>query len=179
MPGAAVRGVAGQPFTFGLESTVMFDTKQKTFALVLSLVIGCGLAGCTREESSPPPAAPLPDVMSTVGLELAADVSLGALQLDIDYGRTTGAFVGNGDQVECETLPEGALSSYNHLAETRVLKAAFVAVKGVDGPVRFAECRFRGAPSADAIRINVIDASAPDLAELSPPPEIKVVVTAD
>jgi hypothetical protein len=84
--------------------------------------------------------------------------------------------VGEADAVDCETMLEGALSSYNHIVADRTLKAAFVAIKGFNGPVRFAQCRFQGGASAGDFQVTVRDAASPDLEVLDPPPAVRLVV---
>lgn len=111
----------------------------------------------------------------TVAFELASDAAVGALQIDITYAGN-GRFVGDADAVACETKVEGALSSYNHIVEQKTLRAAFVAVKGFSGPTRFSECQFSGDAKPEDFTVTVKDSSSPDLAELDPPPSIKVVV---
>lgn len=141
-------------------------------------------AACDRPASSPAPgtSAAAPSAASTsasgptrIGIELAEDKTVGALQVDIEYSGA-GRFVGDADGVACETKIEGALSSYNHIVPDKLLKSAFVAVNGFSGPVRFAECSYEGAAKAEDFRVTVRDASSPDLVDLDPSPVVKVVV---
>ncbi len=111
----------------------------------------------------------------TVAFELTDAVTIGALQIEVEY-KGPGRLVGDADAVACETLLEGALSSYNHVAGEKMLKAAYVVVKGFAGPARFAQCKYDGAATPADFKVLVKDASTPDLAEVTPAPVIKVVV---
>ena len=130
-------------------------------------------AGVVGEEAAPVVAATEGNVM--VAFELDDEVTVGALQLDIDYNGASGRFVGAGDDVRCEALVTGALSSFNNVESAGTLRAAFVAVNGFTGPMRFLVCEFEGEASAEDFLVEVQDASAPDLVELGAP-AIKVVV---
>ena len=149
------------------------------------------LTGCEQKTETPPApastpaatpaapkaAAPAADASGAKpgGFELVSTTPIGALQIDIQY-KGDGKFVGDADAVACETKVEGALSSYNHIAGEKMLRAAFVAVKGFAGPVRFSECKYQGAPKPEDFTIAVKDSSTPDLAPVEPAPTIKVVV---
>lgn len=111
----------------------------------------------------------------TVGFELVEPNPVGALQYDVEY-TGGGRFVGDADAVACETKIEGALSSYNHIVDQKTLRAAFVSVKGFQGPMRVSECKFQGEVKAEDFKITVRDSSSPDLEPVDPPPTIKAVV---
>ncbi len=151
-----------------------------SIAAVLVAVVTAGVAACTSPPAPEKPAAVAApsDARSKVTFSLSDTVSVGALQVDIVYASGVGAFAGERDSVECETLVEGALSSYNHLPDTHTLKAAYVAVQGMQGPIAIAECTFQGEPQAADFQIGVLDASTPDLQEIRPLPSVKATVTA-
>ncbi|HXC52097.1 MAG TPA: hypothetical protein VN634_14520 [Candidatus Limnocylindrales bacterium] len=149
-------------------------------ALVPLLLTGCEKK--TETATAPaaipaPPATPAPASAGarTVAFELESTSAVGALQIDIAY-TGDGRFVGDADAVACETKVPEALSSYNHITGDKLLRAAFVAVKGFTGPVRFSECKFQGNPKPADFTVTIKDSSSPDLGELKPPPSIKVVV---
>jgi hypothetical protein len=155
----------------------------KTLAV---LALALSIAACEKEapdttaHGDKPAAAPAAPAAGaggthTVAFELKEDKTVGALQIDVEY-KGAGRFVGDADGVACETLVEGALSSYNHITGDKMLQAAFVAVKGFTGPLKFSQCKFDGTPKADDFKITVKDASSPDLTELTPAPAIAVVV---
>lgn len=151
----------------------------KIVAIVALVVFS---AACEKPKSGEAPApAKAPAAAApaagarTVGFELADPVTLGALQVEIVY-KGNGRLVGDRDAVACETLIEGALSSYNHVVDQKTLKAAYVAVKGFTGPARFARCKYEGSASPADFTVTVKDASTPDLTEVTPAPAIKVVV---
>ncbi len=158
----------------------MLDTFVKRAVLAALVLVASAAVSCTRSDSETPVTGSGESRgTSTVALELAGPVNVAALQVDISYPQAAGRFAGDAGEVECETLIEGALSSYNHVAASQSLKAAYVAVAGIQGPVRIAECRFLGVPSATALKLKVVDASSKDLKPLSPLPELKIVVEAD
>src|SRR6185369_2493288 len=149
-------------------------------ALVPLLLTGCEKKTETATAPAPipaPPATPAPASAGarTVAFELESTSAVGALQIDIAY-TGDGRFVGDADAVACETKVPEALSSYNHITGDKLLRAAFVAVKGFTGPVRFSECKFQGNPKPADFTVTIKDSSSPDLGELKPPPSIKVVV---
>ena|SRR5438128_2620523 len=162
----------------------MYRTFTIALALVPLLVSGCEKktetaatpAAAPAAAPAPAPAAPAAGgTARTVAFELESTAPVGALQIDIAY-TGQGRFVGDADAVACTTKVAEALSSYNHIAADKMLRAAFVAVKGFTGPVRFSECKFEGAPKPGDFTVTVKDSSSPDLGELNPPPTIKVVV---
>ena len=141
------------------------------------------LAGCERKPG-PSPASPAASPaaapktgagLRTIGFELTDPALVGALQFDVKYAGE-GRFVGDADAVACETKAEGALSSYNHIAAEKTLRAAMVAVKGFAGPIRVTECKFQGNVKVEDFKVTLRDSSSPDLTELDPPPTIKVVL---
>ncbi|HYC53993.1 MAG TPA: hypothetical protein VEL28_03545 [Candidatus Binatia bacterium] len=149
------------------------------------LALSLALAACENKSSTTatpaakpadaPAAAPAPAAggAKTIAFELKDAKPVGALQIDVEY-KGKGRFVGDADGVACETLIEGALSSYNHMANEKMLKAAFVAVKGFTGPVKFSQCKYEGETTADDFKITVRDASSPDLQEIDPAPSVGV-----
>jgi hypothetical protein len=161
-------------------------TRTATFSPALIAVSAClpilllGLASCTSDSKEQAPveqaasAAELPTVV--VAIELADELSVGALQFDVSYSGAEGAFVGEAGEVSCETAPPGILSSFNHIAADKTLRAAFVAVEGVQGPTRLTSCKYQGNVSASDFTVTVRDASSPELEELDPVPALTVVV---
>ncbi|HYB98553.1 MAG TPA: hypothetical protein VEC57_05400 [Candidatus Limnocylindrales bacterium] len=152
------------------------------------LALSLALAACENKSETTtapaakpadaPAAAPAPAAGSgarTVAFELKDEKAVGALQIDVEY-KGKGRFVGDHDGVACETLIEGALSSYNHMPNEKMLKAAFVAVKGFTGPVKFSQCKYEGETKADDFKITVRDASSPDLQEIDPAPSVAVTL---
>lgn len=147
-------------------------------SLLLSLALSVGACtggdeGGTKAATPEPAAAPS---VFTVAIEVADEIAIGALQVDFDYSASTGGFVGDSDQVECETTVDGALSSFNNIRGDKLLKAAFVAVNGMAGPLRLAECKWEGEFDPSKMVVEVRDASTPDLADIAPVPELKIVI---
>lgn len=161
---------------------------RRTLSVLAVSLLPVLLAGCEQKPSSPPaaaskaaaPAAAAPAAKAsgsarTIGFELVGAQLVGALQFDVSY-KGDGRFVGDADGVACETKADGALSSYNHIVDQKLLRAAFASVKGFGGPMRVSECKFEGTPKAEDFTVTVRDSSSPELTELTPPPTIKVVV---
>jgi hypothetical protein len=167
--------------------------RRNPIAVLATLPLLAVLAACEQKTATDPAAAPAAKESApktatapaaapaaggathTVAFELAGDAAVGALQIDIGYAGA-GRFVGDADAVACETKVEGALSSYNHIVEQKMLRAAYVAVKGFSGPTRFSECKFEGDAKPADFTVTVKDSSSPDLTPLEPPPSVKVVV---
>jgi len=157
-------------------------------ALTVAMAGLGSLAGCEKKNeaapaASAPAAAPAASSAApagsgatrTVAFQLDSAAPVGALQIDVQYSGA-GRFVGDADGVACETKIDGALSSYNHIVDQKMLRAAFVAVKGFAGPVTISECKFQGDAKPEDFKVSVKDSSSPDLAELNPPPSIKVTL---
>jgi hypothetical protein len=156
------------------------------FKTLSVLVLSLALAACENKSSTEtapaakpatgaPAAAPAAGGARTVAFELKDATAVGALQIDVEY-TGKGRFVGDADGVACETLIEGGLSSYNHMANEKMLKAAFVAVKGFSGPLKFSQCKYEGDGKAEDFKITVRDASSPELQELNPAPSVGVSI---
>ena len=155
-----------------------------TFHLKLPATVGIFVfavltAACTppadntaRSESETSAAAEVVNV----GIEVLDASDVGAIQVDIDYSAADGAFVGAADEVQCETLVEGALSSYNNILADKMLRAAYVAVDGMDAPIRLADCKFSGTASVENFVIDIRDATSADLTPLAPPAQVVVVL---
>lgn len=165
--------------------------KAPTITMLAAALVPLLLAGCeqkpnttTTTSAEKPATAAAPAAAEpakatgpgrTVGFELVEASPVGALQYDVEY-TGDGRFVGDADAVACETKIEGALSSYNHIVAQKMLRAAFVSVKGFQGPMRVSECKFQGDVKAEDFKITVRDSSSPDLEPVDPPPTVKAVV---
>lgn len=147
------------------------------------------LAACEKAPSpapSTPAAEPAPAASAApaaapsgpgrkVSFEVTSGGRIGALQFDVKYAGE-GRFVGDADAAACETKVEGALSSYNHIVDQKLLRTAFITVNGFTGPVRVAECRFQGDAKEGDFTITVRDSASPELTPVDPPPAVKVVL---
>lgn len=161
---------------------------QRISMMLSVLALSLAMAACENKSSTEtaapaakpadaPAAAPATGGAGakTVAFELKDAQAVGALQIDVEY-TGKGAFVGEKDGVACETLIEGALSSYNHMVNEKMLKAAFVAVKGFTGPIKISQCKYDGDAKAEDFKVTVRDASSPDLQELTPAPSVGVAI---
>lgn len=165
--------------------------KSSRTPLLAAVLVPVLLAGCeqkpattAKDSTDKPAAAPAAATgdagkatgpVHTIGFDIVEPNPVGALQFDIEY-TGSGRFVGDADAAACETKVEGALSSYNHIVGQKMLRAAFVSVKGFQGPMRVSECKFQGDAKAEDFKITVRDSSSPDLEPVDPPPTIKAVV---
>lgn len=149
--------------------------------LVPLLVVACEQKPAAKPAEAPKAAAEAPakaagGATKTVGFELVDPSPVGALQFDVAY-KGEGRFVGDADAVACETkVQDGALSTYNHVVDQKLLRAAYVSVKGFAGPIRVSQCQFQGDAKPSDFTVTVKDSSSPDLQPVDPPPTIKVVV---
>jgi len=85
----------------------------------------------------------------TVSLDQA--VSIGSLQLDIDYAATGDTFLGAGSSVACTGLAgAGSIAAFNNDVETGILTVGIISTVGVNGPADIAECRFRASAQLPA-----------------------------
>jgi hypothetical protein len=96
-----------------------------------------------------------------VDFRLATAVTLGALQFRVDYGSTTGDFVGAARDVDCLNLTSANPVVFEDEDEQRRLSAKFVALAGIEGPAELARCAFFGTvnPDIDDFVVSVVDAS--------------------
>lgn len=161
--------------------TVLFGSALSTFGLcAVLLTLPLLMVSCTgggEKEEAPQVAAPTGELPShTVSFDLADASNVGALQIDISYAGAEGAFLGEAAEVECETGPVGILSSFNHISSEKMLRAAFVAVEGIQGPTRLVACKYQGAVTATDFKVDVRDASSPETDTLNPLPGVNVVV---
>jgi hypothetical protein len=95
-------------------------------------------------------------------------VTIGALQIDVDYTNAQGDFEGTGDQVICIDLTQ-SLPAFNDNDATRTLSAGFISIAGFSGPRDVARCNFNTPdgditdPVAGDFAITVVDATDPAL----------------
>jgi hypothetical protein len=76
-------------------------------------------------------------------LRLDDDVTLGSLQVDIDYSDAPGQFPGDAGQVECSGLiGGGALTQFNDRSDEELMTVGIISVSGFAGPTNIADCTF-------------------------------------
>ncbi|HXC52070.1 MAG TPA: hypothetical protein VN634_14380 [Candidatus Limnocylindrales bacterium] len=112
-----------------------------------------------------------------VFLRLADDATLGSLQFDVDYGDAPGSFLGTGGNVECASLIQGSLASFNDKDAEETLTAGIISLDGFTGPVNVADCTFTASvqPTPADFTIAVTEASDPDLNPVEPTPDVVIV----
>lgn len=109
-------------------------------------------------------------VHCTATFELADSVTLGALQLNVEYPQPDVAFDGSGANVAC-TGSVAALPNFED-DDAGTLTMAFAAIgAGFSGPHDLASCEMTTAAgvTANELAVTVTDASDPDLSPVSAP----------
>jgi hypothetical protein len=130
--------------------------------------------GTTSTTTTTIPAGDLYDI------EFSLDdaVTVGSLQLEIDYSSADGSFVGEELAVSCTSplTAGGALVSFYDVPGGSQLNFAAIDDTGFTGPTVLADCEFAGAtaPTAGEFTITVIDANEPDFTPIDPAPAISV-----
>ena len=99
-----------------------------------------------------------------IRFDLVTDVELGALQFDVDYAMAPGAFVGEGEAVDCTVHTPSTFAANNHQSDVELLRSAFLFVAGFDGPGAVMTCGFAsmGPVAVEDFAITVTDSSGPD-----------------
>jgi len=106
-------------------------------------------------------------------------VTVGSLQIEVDYNGAGGTFTGSGATVS-STSPlsaAGALVAFGDDDASEQLNFAALALAGFNGPTTLASCEFRAtgaAPAAGEFAITVVEANALDLSPIIPVPTVDV-----
>jgi hypothetical protein len=166
---------------------------------LVAVLLGCGGGGGSGKSESGPGPAPSSSTTSTmteggsttttvageiqsytVTFGLADAVTLGSLQVEVDYSGTAGDVVGSGGSASC-TSPlsaAGALVAFGDDDATSTLNIAALALTGFDGPTSVASCELRvtGSPPPlpDDFVITVVEANAVDTTPVTPLPAVIV-----
>ncbi len=113
------------------------------------------------------------DCSLPVVFSLDEAVTVGALQLVIDYSATGSTFVGSGERVRCVSLAgDGVVFSFNNDTGASRLVVGLAALSGLTGPTDLFTCAFRqGAepPLPEQFLVDVVDASDPSVQPIDPP----------
>ena len=115
----------------------------------------------------------------TVTFRLVDAVTLGSLQVEIDYSGTGGQVVGSEGSANC-TSPlstAGALVAFGDDDATSTLSIAALKLTGFSGPTSLARCEVRatsGSPVPGDFVITVIEANAVDTTPVVPLPTVSV-----
>lgn len=115
----------------------------------------------------------------TVVFALDDAVTVGSLQLEVDYADAGGGFVGSSSTVSC-TSPlsaAGALVAFGDDDSAARLNFAALALAGFNGPTSLASCEFRAtgaAPTPEEFIITIVEANALDLSPIAPAPAVRV-----
>lgn len=115
----------------------------------------------------------------TVVLTLEDAVTLGSLQIEVDYATAGGDFVGSGQNVSCSSplTAAGALVAFGDDDLNARLSFAALALGGFDGPTSIASCEFSAAglaPTREEFAITVVEANGLDLSPIDPVPTVRV-----
>jgi hypothetical protein len=106
-------------------------------------------------------------------------VTVGSLQLEVDYGDAGDGFVGSGGNVRCTSplVSIGALVVFGDDDSARTLSVAALAIGGFTGPIGLASCEFSAAGStpmpADFV-ITVVEANTVDATPIDPTPAVGI-----
>jgi hypothetical protein len=116
-----------------------------------------------------------------VRFTLTDAITIGSLQLDVDYSDACGWFAGQADDVECTRLSGllGALSVFNNEGAQRLLRMGTIDLDGFAAPADLFECRFNSAAplvSASEFRVSIVAATTIDFVPIEPQPTIAVSV---
>jgi len=177
------------------------DRPAFALALVLALTTaGCGGGGGSGGDSdgntaSPPATSSTststtttsPATTTTLGAAVSYTVvfalddavTLGTLQIEVDYAAAGGRFVGSGQNVSCTSplTAAGALVAFGDDDSGARLSFAALALGGFDGPTSLASCEFSTAgpePVRDEFAITVVEANGLDLSPVDPVPTVRV-----
>ena len=115
----------------------------------------------------------------TITFVLEDAVTIGALQVEVDYGAAGGDFVGSAAAVSCSwsATAGGVLSSFGDVDASSQLNFAAISGTGFSGPVTLASCTFAAsgpAPVESDFAITVVEAHGPGLAPIAPLPTVSV-----
>src|SRR5690348_3343209 len=80
-----------------------------------------------------------------VSMHLDSAVTLGALQLELDWSGTSGFVATKGSNVVCSGDVPNALSMFGHAPQSEVLTASTLSLVGFAGPIQVAHCTFEDA----------------------------------
>jgi cysteine-rich repeat protein len=111
---------------------------------------------------------------------------IGALQIEVDYSKTGGSFVGSAGAVACEPVAPGidhsapgdenpsamGFAAFNDDEEQKLLKFAMVSAFGFSGPMDLFRCAFVLPEGREGVRLVVrpVDATSPEFDAIVPPP---------
>jgi cysteine-rich repeat protein len=100
--------------------------------------------------------------MMPVIVSLDSEHLIGALQFSIDYALTGSNFVGDGADVYCVSLIDGAMVSFNNMTDTSKLHVGVVSIAAFQGPIDLMACSFYPtgvALAAEDFQVEVTDAT--------------------
>ncbi|RMD85463.1 MAG: hypothetical protein D6815_01775, partial [Candidatus Dadabacteria bacterium] len=113
------------------------------------------------------------DCSLPVVFSLDDPVTVGALQLVVDYSATGSTFVGSGQHVRCVSLTgDGGAFSFNNDTDTSRLVVGLATLAGVVGPADLFTCAFLQGdepPLPEQFVVDVVDASDPSVRPIDPP----------
>lgn len=159
--------------------------------LVVAMTIGCG-GGGGGNDSSPSAVASSTSTSTststttggagdlyTVSFDLDDAVTVGSLQLELDYSGANGGFVGSGSNVSC-TSPlsaSGGLAVFADMDASARLNFAILALAGFTGPITMADCTFLATgsgPTPGDFVVTVLEANGTDTSAIAPLPAVTI-----
>jgi cysteine-rich repeat protein len=109
--------------------------------------------------------APAEARVCEVSMQLDSAVTLGALQLELDWSRTSGNVATTGGTVVCAGDVANALSMFGHAPQSERLTSSTLSLIGFTGPTEVAHCTFEdaaGLTDAKDFALHVSDSTDPD-----------------
>lgn len=113
-----------------------------------------------------------------VALRLDDPVTLGALQLTIDYAGAPGSWQPTATGIACKTDVTNTLAPFVDDAAERIVTASFISLAGMSGPGKLAHCAFVDPASAavpEDFLVHVVEASNLN-SKIVKPPRISVLM---
>jgi hypothetical protein len=112
----------------------------------------------------------------TVRVKLDDPVTIGSMQVEVDYSHAAGEFSDTGSAVDCRTLAPMSLGTYFD-DDVKTVGAALITLKGFTGPVNMFECDFLpvgSLPVANDFSLKVTDAGDTNSDPIVPRPSVSI-----
>jgi hypothetical protein len=185
-----IGATAPSPTKFRIDVVDAVDPDVDPAVAVMGVTFNCNGGPTTTTVTTPSTTSTTATTLPVEGTEfdvtvrLKDNVTLGGLQIVVDYTqapgefRGSGAVQGEGGTLACTALvPSGALAQFND-DDAGHLTMGFVSIGGFDGPTNLVRCIFDrdslGTVAREDFTITVQDATTPDVTPVNPPPDVAV-----
>ena len=111
-----------------------------------------------------------------VTVRLDDPVTIGSMQVEIDYSKASGEFQDTGSSVDCSTLAPMTLGTYFD-DDVKTVGAALITLKGFTGPVNMYRCTFLPTgtlPAPADFSLKVVDAGDTNSDPITPKPSVSI-----